>query len=636
MATNNIYSMGQVDVGGTPAKAATPTPTVKTPAATIPAPAVFTGAKATDFLNTQIIPTVTNNQQIMADAATKKAEDEKAAADKKAADEAAKKAAATATPVVTPAPVGAKNTYDANGAQGPQIPTGTTVADYNKQYGTNYSETPPVGKPVEGSFTVGTDGNTIKKYNDGTYAIYNSEGQRLRTAQASEYNNAAEFQKTTDQYIQAKNGAYPLDPNQQAQIDSVIESYKRLTETQDKLNKNFEGGTTIAQNLYGIGNSDFGRGEIKGVMEEGVKKINDIQSKMRSDVSAMTLAFQDKNLARLKDAYDSFSKNQGDLQKSLDKTHDEIAAKAAQADQNLATIHSKIDDDIRSLMAAAAKGNATTEQLNDMKAALDAHDYAGAVKAAGDTTIEFSAAGKEYNDYKRIATQNGQPVIGWDEYQNRDANRKARVAAAGASIAAGTNMNTKQQAVFNTLIQRQNTSPLLMALDRAVILKDAIANAKANPSDGYTQQNLAYSYVQALDTYNSAVREGELSAVSNLDSLQGKFTNNIEKINNGQYARPEVILNMANSAQLLYNSIKNAAELKKNNFKATAISNGIGEQYDEWDNTVSNLNKKTIGEQALDEHSKVQSMSDDDLINGMSNTTSTSAKTDNKSFFDGL
>lgn len=160
--------------------------------------------------------------------------------------------------------------------------------------------------------------------------------------------------------------------------------------------------------------------------------------------------------------------------------------------------------------------------------------------------------------------------------ENLSTLQKAR---ATKQAAATKELSPRQASMLNSIINQANNSPLIKAADRAVVLKDSIDNARANPKAGYVQQNLVYSYVQALDTYQSAVREGEMKAVSNLDSLFGQFDNTIQKINNGQYARPEVVKQMASAAEMLYNSISKAAEQKDKSFAAQADVLGVGEDY---------------------------------------------------------
>lgn len=161
--------------------------------------------------------------------------------------------------------------------------------------------------------------------------------------------------------------------------------------------------------------------------------------------------------------------------------------------------------------------------------------------------------------------------------ENLSALQKARAAKQSA---VAQELSPRQATLLNSLINQANASPLIKAADRAVVLKDSIDNARANPKEGYVQQNLVYSYIQALDTYQSAVREGEMKAVSNLDSLYGRFNNVIQQINNGQYARPEVVKQMADASELLYNSISKAAKSKDQSFKSQAEVLGLGKEWD--------------------------------------------------------
>lgn len=161
--------------------------------------------------------------------------------------------------------------------------------------------------------------------------------------------------------------------------------------------------------------------------------------------------------------------------------------------------------------------------------------------------------------------------------ENLSALQKAR---ATKKEVASQEFTPRQQTLFNSLVQQANKSPLIEAADRAVILRDSIDNARKAPTEGYVQRNLAYSYVQALDTYQSAVREGELKDVVNVDSFAGKLESAVLKINNGIFAREEVIKEMADAAELLYSSIAGAAKQKDESFKAQAEVLGIGEYWD--------------------------------------------------------
>ncbi len=142
--------------------------------------------------------------------------------------------------------------------------------------------------------------------------------------------------------------------------------------------------------------------------------------------------------------------------------------------------------------------------------------------------------------------------------------------------------NPKKQAAFNQIVSKYNTSPLIQAADRTVVLKNTIDAVKQDPSNGAKQLSLAYGYIQALDTYQSAVREGELSLVNSIDSKVGKFQNTIQQIQNGQVVRPEVIKEIADTAANLVDYITEGARNKEKVFESQARVNGIEDAWNEF------------------------------------------------------
>ena len=144
-------------------------------------------------------------------------------------------------------------------------------------------------------------------------------------------------------------------------------------------------------------------------------------------------------------------------------------------------------------------------------------------------------------------------------------------------------MSAGQQSAFNSIVAQKNKSPLLAAADRLPVLKNSIDKARENPDNGSLQLNLVYSYVQALDTYQSAVREGELSLVNSIDSKVGQLSNYVSQIQNGQIVRPEVINQMADAADNLVNTINSSAKSKAKSFKAQADAQGLGEVWDRYE-----------------------------------------------------
>lgn len=140
---------------------------------------------------------------------------------------------------------------------------------------------------------------------------------------------------------------------------------------------------------------------------------------------------------------------------------------------------------------------------------------------------------------------------------------------------------------FNSIVNNYNKSPLIAASDRTIVLKNAIEQSKTDPSNGSNQLSLVYAYIQALDTYQSAVREGELGLVNSIDSKIGALSNSVQQIQNGQIVRPEVIKQIADSAQNIVDTIDRGAKQKAQSFSSQAEVSGVGE---EWKQFISGAN----------------------------------------------
>jgi hypothetical protein len=195
--------------------------------------------------------------------------------------------------------------------------------------------------------------------------------------------------------------------------------------------------------------------------------------------------------------------------------------------------------------------------------------FAAAQGYAGKETVQSI---QEYN----FAVRNGYKGS-YSQYQDEDANRKIAIARAGVSGQFG--MSVGQSNLFNNIVNKYNSSPLIQASDRTTVLKNSIAEARKTPNNGPTQLNLVYAYIQALDTYQSAVREGELGLVNSIDSKTGSIQNYIQKIQNGQIVRSEVALDIANSAEKIVDTIKQAAEQKAKSYESQATTLGFGDAW---------------------------------------------------------
>lgn len=563
-----------------------PVPT-KAPAVT----PVVSSSTATNQVNTKIVPAMNNANTAIQTAA-------QIAKDKATADALALQNKKPVTPPVPLTPeqeamkqpdAGYQWVYDkATGAK--------TQALVGSALGPNQT-TIDVTTAIPVDTTTSSDGNiTFKKLPDGSYGKYDTTtGQYMGMSNETQFNTIKTGKSVADAYNNAITNGALLNESQKSQIQAIKDTYQRILDQQAKDNANFTGATTVAQNLYGIGASTMGLGNIKSVVDAGAAKIGDITSKMNSDVARMTQAFQSDNLAALKGAYDSYVANSSSLQKEIDTQHETARLEADKIRQQKETRDNAIMNDINSFQAEVAKAGGP-ENPDAYYKALASQDYSGMVAAAGN--ILTGGIGGEYNLYKKDELARGTPeakIMSFNQYGTADANRRASIARAGASIASGTDMTTKQQSVFNSIINNQQKSPLIMANDRAVILKNITNEVAKDPSNAALQVSFIYSMIQALDTYQSAVREGEINLVQGTQGLGEKLGNVASQVEKGNPLNPSKIAEYVKVSKTLTDSINNAAQAKKNNYKGQAMVNGIGAQYEQWDNTVSNLNKTTVG-----------------------------------------
>lgn len=141
---------------------------------------------------------------------------------------------------------------------------------------------------------------------------------------------------------------------------------------------------------------------------------------------------------------------------------------------------------------------------------------------------------------------------------------------------------TQKVNTFNKIVSQYNNSPLIKASERTPVLSGTIDAVLKNPKDAALQLNLSYAYVQALDTYQSAVREGELNNLNSIDSNIGKIQNYVQKMNNGQIMRPEIAKQVAESAKSIVDLINQSAKQKAQSFRSQAQVSGIGDQWDQY------------------------------------------------------
>jgi len=139
----------------------------------------------------------------------------------------------------------------------------------------------------------------------------------------------------------------------------------------------------------------------------------------------------------------------------------------------------------------------------------------------------------------------------------------------------------KQVQQFDKIAADYQKSPLARAAERTVVLDDAITSIERNPADAPAQLRLAYSYIQALDTYQSAVREGEMQNLGILGTRLQQWTTDLNRvISTGAFLSPEVAKNIAADARQLVDSISRARRQTEQDFASRARTTGVGQMWD--------------------------------------------------------
>lgn len=370
-------------------------------------------------------------------------------------------------------------------------------------------------------------------------------------------------------------GEYPLSTTEQAAVNNVREQASNALSTAQKIAKNMMLGATVVTARRGLQmySPQEAMSRIDKAIENGRTKIADINSRIIENQNKLTQSFKDNNFKAATVLYDKISNDLklrtteiNDINKAI---RDELKSLQENERNQKNDFYNQVTKPIQELADKAKDNGAPVETINKILASRDlnsAYEIAGNYSAGGTGIIG------EYNFYKNQAEAEGQVPVDFNTYQTMDANRKARAAA--TSISDGSGLNSKEATIFNSIVDKYNKSPLVAAKDRTRVLQSIINNVNNDPNNGAQQLSLAYGYIQALDTYQSAVREGELSLVNSIDSKVGQLKNSIEKIQNGQIVRPDVAKQIAKAAQDLVDTISDSAGYKQKTFAAQAKQNG--------------------------------------------------------------
>jgi hypothetical protein len=325
--------------------------------ATTQAPAVFSANKAATFVNNTMLPAMNNGLQgIAAQNAAKAQNDTLQPLPGETPEQYKARTAAVANsnqpsqPTPPPQPTaqdiaakqiaetpdaGNEFIYDPTG-QRLEVPLGAALP-------AGYSKTPPANPVQRGHSIVNqfnaADGTTYQQYTDGTYGVANADGTFAATVSSDQFNKAFDTSPTNvlnsiaKGIASLKNGALPLTPPQQAQIDALNQNLATAVAAQQKANEAYTGATTVAMNLYGMGDALPGLGIIKDTVDQGIQKIATLQTQAADAIAKMEESFNKDNLDQAYQYYTAYSNAVKEINDNITQMHTFAFQQKEHADQ---------------------------------------------------------------------------------------------------------------------------------------------------------------------------------------------------------------------------------------------------------------------------------------------------------------
>lgn len=380
----------------------------------------------------------------------------------------------------------------------------------------------------------------VPQYQTEAASIYNPQVQQIQGLQALTKAQAEDAKvKTKDEFAQL---------------------LKREQENINRRGAFFQGGAVDRENR--IGAQEGGAIRDIGFQEQSANL------QYQGTLSEIAQAQKDYVSSKVEGAYSSAYKT---FQDKIANQMSQYQLELGQYNTDRSFEQSKIESDRQYALSAAASGRAGANQAQG-----NLENLLSRASQMGSGGREWAVANAKtfgVNPDDVIRATYGtkeQPVDNWETAYNPNFGKIT------------SELTPSQVNQFNAIVGKYNASPLIAASDRTVVLKNSIKEIGDDPGNSAKQLNLAYSYIQALDTYQSAVREGELALVNSIDSKAGQVQNYVQQIQNGQIVRPEVAKQIADAANSVVNTIEEGAKNKSKSFESQANTVGLGPQWKQY------------------------------------------------------
>lgn len=501
--------------------------------------------------------------------------------------------------------------------QTPSFPTGTSRAVYAPSGDGStgefigYAQTPEQEKQLLGSYQ--TQGQTSFGTNfkapqeaqlqpNGTYLYqgnYYTKDQLSSPESLAAISNTSIQQKKYDEALQSElaaiNKRYDMYRQQQEQVTS-----SGAAGAQNALLQSGAGGRgSVAQ--YAAVTADA---RVQSIMQDGQKALAELDSQRDQLLSAARVAYQDKNYQLLGNLNAQITKNR-DQMISLAKEKNEAIAtetKNAQKTSDIASIYEQgitdpaailgklkeagitnisakeVADTLKNLSPEGTEDLLKTLKLNSAPSgvvqktiqAIATGGLAAGLKEAG---VYAQGGGTgiigEYNYYKAQAEAAGQNPVDFNTYQNMDANRKAKVAA--ASVAGSAGLTTTQANLATKLSDdyEQRSKDFYTIRDAY----NKIVSAAKNPSAA-GDMALLFGYMKLLDP-NSVVRETEYATAQNAGSIPETIRARYNAAVNGKKLDEAQRKDFVDRSKKVFETSKQQQDVLKKDFESRAVKYGV-------------------------------------------------------------
>lgn len=501
--------------------------------------------------------------------------------------------------------------------QTPSFPTGTSRAVYAPSGDGStgefigYAQTPEQEKQLLGSYqtqgktSFGTDFKAPQEAQlqpNGTYLYqgnYYTKDQLSSPESLAAISNTSIQQKKYDEALQSElaaiNKRYDMYRQQQEQVTS-----SGAAGAQNALLQSGAGGRgSVAQ--YAAVTADA---RVQSIMQDGQKALAELDSQRDQLLSAARVAYQDKNYQLLGNLNAQITKNR-DQMISLAKEKNEaiaIETKNAQKTSDIASIYEQgitdpaailgklkqagitnisakeVADTLKNLSPEGTEDLLKTLKLNSAPSgvvqktiqAIATGGLAAGLKEAG---VYAQGGGTgiigEYNYYKAQAEAAGQNPVDFNTYQNMDANRKAKVAA--ASVAGSAGLTTAQANLATKLSDdyEQRSKDFYTIRDAY----NKIVSAAKNPSAA-GDMALLFGYMKLLDP-NSVVRETEYATAQNAGSIPETIRARYNAAVNGKKLDEAQRKDFVDRSKKVFETSKQQQDILKKDFESRAVKYGV-------------------------------------------------------------